>query len=214
MKSRFHLSRNGSLSCNNHFPSLIAHYDHQQTYFCLRHSKGNEMRSPLPQTDLSKCTTDGSTVQRAVPTAVADYNQHKSGVDTIDQFHSYYSIGRKSKKWRPRLIWWLIDMCIINAYSLYQQKQQVLISQLQFRQQLIQQLMEQYQHQDSSMDMPLSTSHQQTRRGHWPSRANVERDCVYCSIQPKQRTCTSFQCEQCRVHLCIDPCFKLFHTHN
>src|SRR4051794_33129122 len=30
--------------------------------------------------------------------------------------------------------WWLIDMCIINAYSLYQQKQQVQISPLEFRQ--------------------------------------------------------------------------------
>jgi hypothetical protein len=43
-------------------------------------------------------------------------------------------------------------------------------------------------------------------------RTHEEHDCVQCSLQPKHRKCTSFQCESCRVYLCIDPCFKLFHT--
>jgi hypothetical protein len=170
--------------------------------------------SPSNTSTVQRSSNEGSTIERSVLTAVVDYNQHKSGVDTIDQLHASYSIGRKSKKWWPRLVWWLIDMCIINAYSLYNQQQQVKISQLEFRQQLMQQLVEQYGQQRSSIDRPSPTLQRQRQKGHWPVRTHEERDCVHCSVQPKQRTCTSFQCEQCRVHLCIDPCFKLFHTDN
>jgi hypothetical protein len=81
----------------------------------------------------------GSSEQKGVPTAVLDYNKHKGGVDTIDQLRQSYAIGRRSKKWWPQLVWWLIDMCILNAFSLYNQQQQVRIRQLEFREQLMQQ---------------------------------------------------------------------------
>jgi hypothetical protein len=168
--------------------------------------------SPADITTVERRSEDGGTVQQACPTAVADYNKYKSGVDTIDQLHASYSIGRKSKKWWPRLVWWLIDMCIINAYSLYQQKQQVQISQLEFREQLMQQLIEQYGQERSSVGRPSFSPHQQQHQQHWPQHTDTEHDCTYCSMRSIQRRRSRIQCEQCRVHLCIDPCFKSFHT--
>jgi hypothetical protein len=167
--------------------------------------------SPAEIASIERRSKDGTTVQRSVPKAVADYNQHKSGVDTIDQLHSYYSIGRKSKKWWPRLVWWLIDMCIINAYSLYQQKQPVQHSQLEFRQQLMQQLIDQYGQERTAASSPASSTLDQQHQQHWPKHTGRESDCTYCSQQPNQRTRTRTLCEPCRVHLCIDPCFKLYH---
>src|SRR4029077_14959780 len=128
--------------------------------------------SPAETTSTERKSEDGSTVQRSVPTAVADYNRHRSGVDTLDQLHASYSIGRKSKKWWPRLVWWLIDMCIINAYSLYQQKQQVRISQLEFRQLLMHQLIEQYGQRHMIADQPHPTSSQQQQKQHWPKHTH------------------------------------------
>jgi hypothetical protein len=166
-------------------------------------------KSPIETTFVSR---SGSSVQTAVPTAVLDYNKYKGGVDTIDQMRESYSIGRKSQKWWPSLVWWLIDMCILNAYSLYNQQQQVKIRQLEFRQQLMQQLVEIYGQQRSNIGRPSSISQQKQQQQHWPLRTNKERDCAYCSHEPDSRKQSRIQCELCHVHLCIDPCFKLFHT--
>src|SRR4029077_10654353 len=124
--------------------------------------------SPAETTTIECRSKDGATVQRSVPKAVADYNQHKGGVDTLDQLHSYYSIGRKSKKWWPRLAWWLIDMCIINAYSLYQQKKQVQISQLEFPQRLMQELVQRSPQERATIGSPHLTPSPHRGEGHWP----------------------------------------------
>jgi hypothetical protein len=154
---------------------------------------------------------DGS-IQKSIPTAIRDYNIHKGGVDTMDQLRQSFSIGRKSKKWWPNLVWWLIDMCILNAYSLYNQQQQVKIRQLEFREQLMQQLVEVYGQQRSNIGRPSSISQQKQQQQHCPQRTNKERDCAYCSHEPDSRKQSRIQCELCHVHLCIDPCFKLYHT--
>jgi hypothetical protein len=111
--------------------------------------------------DITYVNRSGSSVQTLVPTAVLDYNKYKCGVDTIDQMRESYAIGRKSRKWWPNLVWWLIDMCILNAYSFYNQQQQVKIRQLQFREQLMRQLVERYGQERSSRGRPPSTPREQ-----------------------------------------------------
>ena len=149
-------------------------------------------RSPA---EISYVSRSGSSEQKAVPTAVLDYNKHKGGVDTLDQLRQSYAVGRKSKKWWPQLVWWLIDMCILNALSLYNQQQQVQISQLEFRQQLMQELVEQYPQERARIGRPPRTPSLHRIGDHWPIRAHEERDCAYCSHQPSLRKCSSFQCK-------------------
>jgi hypothetical protein len=164
-------------------------------------------RSPAEITRINRCSSSEET---PVPTAVLDYNKHKGGVDTMDQMRHSYAIGRKSKKWWPQLVWWLIDMCILNAYSLYNQQQQVKIRQLEFREQLMQQLVEQYGQQREHIGRISCASHQHQQQQHWPQHTNEERDCVYCGDRADQRRRSCVQCELCQVHLCMD-CFKLYH---
>jgi hypothetical protein len=166
-------------------------------------------KSPIETTFVSR---SGSSEQTAVPTAILDYNKSKGGVDTIDQMRESYAIGRKGKKWWPQLVWWLIDMCILNAYSLYNQQQQVKISQLEFRERLMQQLIEHYPQQRSRIGRPPSTPPINVQRLHYPSLSDVERDCFYCSERPDHRKQTQYRCDLCDVYVCAAPCFQLFHT--
>jgi hypothetical protein len=186
---------------------MIVWKDRRLVYLLTTHT------SPAETKSIERSDRNGGTVQRSVPKAVADYNQHKSGVDTLDQLHASYSIGRRSKKWWPRLVWWLIDMCIINAYSLYQQKQQDQSTQLEFREQLMQQLVERYGQEHNSGSTHTSSIHRHHKRGHWPQQTEEERDCVCCSDRSTIRKQSRIQCELCEVHLCID-CFGLYHQQN
>jgi Transposase IS4 len=179
----------------------LAWKDRRTVYMLTTH------RSPAESTPINRCITSDET---HVPTAVLDYNKHKGGVDTVDQMRHSYAIGRKSKKWWPQLVWWLIDMCILNAYRLYNEQQRVKIRRLEFREQLMRQLVEQYGQQRNHIGRPSPTSHQHQQEGHWPQRTNEKRDCVYCSVRADQRHESRMRCELCQVHLCID-CFKLYH---
>jgi hypothetical protein len=53
--------------------------------------------------------------QTTKPKMICDYNENMGGVDLCDQLFSYYNIGKKSCKWTQRLIFRLIDMCIVNS---------------------------------------------------------------------------------------------------
>jgi hypothetical protein len=156
--------------------------------------------------------SDGTEVTVVKPKVVHDYNLHRGKVDTVDQLRGNYALGRKSMKNWPSLAWWLIDMCIVNAYHLFTVQTHSTAGQLEFRVQLMHQLAAAY---------PPQRDHEQQggppRRGrpagqHYPKRAAKRRDCAYCSQGRQHRTFTNFVCDHCNKHLCVDPCFKLYHN--
>jgi hypothetical protein len=102
-------------------------------------------------------------------------------------------------------------MCILNAYSLYNQQQPVPISQLQFRECLMQELVEQYPQQRARIGRASSSPSNVVQVLHYPSLSNVERDCCYCSHRPDHRKETQYRCDLCDVYVCAAPCFALFH---
>lgn len=58
------------------------------------------------------------------PSAVNDYFIHARDVDVLSQLHYGYRTGRNSMRCWPRLAWWLLDVCIVNAYTLWAKQQQ------------------------------------------------------------------------------------------
>ena len=146
------------------------------------------------------------------PTAVHDYNQYKGGVDVIDQLHSYYAIGRKSRRTWPRLAWWLIDVCIINAYRLFTLQSQPDCTHLHFREQLMQQLAAAYPPQQAQRQLRQPAPMIRPAGDHWPKRTDDKRDCRYCSHLSEKRVTSIYKCKVCEVHLCMDPCFELWHV--
>ncbi|XP_015375252.1 PREDICTED: piggyBac transposable element-derived protein 4-like, partial [Diuraphis noxia] len=48
------------------------------------------------------------------PAAIVDYNKYMGGVDHFDQFHSYYNVAWKSRRWWLKIFYYLLDACIVN----------------------------------------------------------------------------------------------------
>ena len=145
------------------------------------------------------------------PQVVLDYNVGKCGVDMVDQLRGYYAMQRKSRKDWPSLAWWLMDMCIINSYTLWRLDTKADIDQLDFRRALLQQIL--------AANLPPSTRRVRTRPlppsmlpgPHYPKRSVEQRDCRHCSRTSEERVRVRVMCDRCGVHLCMDPCFRAYH---
>ena len=74
------------------------------------------------------------------PQVAVDYNFNKGHVDSVDQLRMYYGMERRVQRTWPSLAWWLLDMCIVNAYALWSVDTRTHTGQLHFRQQLMHQL--------------------------------------------------------------------------
>jgi hypothetical protein len=146
------------------------------------------------------------------PQVVLDYNIHKCHVDTVDQLRQYYSMQRKSNKNWPSLAWWLIDMCIINAYTLWCLDAKAIISQLDFRRALLQQIAAAYPPPSTRTQLTSLTPLITTADGHWPKHTHKRGTCVHCSRGRAGRRVSEVVCKACEVHLCLEPCFELYHT--
>jgi len=147
-----------------------------------------------------------------VPSMVLDYNKFKGGVDTVDQMHENYSIGRKSMKWWPRLVWWCIDLCIHNAYILHCMNSINPMTNLQFREHLMHQLLEKYGQPCRDRGRKRQRSQDSNENQHWPIHVSKKSRCWYCNHKKNIRTDTHIKCKVCDKYLCVDPCFELYHT--
>lgn len=53
------------------------------------------------------------------PISIVDYNKYMGGVDHFDQFHSFYNISWKSRRWWMKIFYYFLDASIVNSYILY-----------------------------------------------------------------------------------------------
>jgi hypothetical protein len=166
---------------------------------------------PRLSTSLQRWSEAGDVYQLPCPQAIRDYFHYARAVDIINQLHYSYAPGRKSRKCSTRLVWWLLDICILNAYRLWQCDHPA-ESHLTFRMALMHELMEQ---------LPAERRPRSQPRGHGPASvlasehyslfSNSVGDCVYCSRRDNQRVRSSYVCAKCGVHLCIGACFAAHH---
>jgi hypothetical protein len=188
----------GNLSC-------LAWRDKRLVYFLTNHINVGITVS------FDQQRSDGSTVTVTKPEVVHQYNLHRGGVDTIDQLQGNYAIGRKSMKNWPNLAWWLIDICIVNAYRLFTLRTGRTVSQLEFRIALLEQLAAAYPPQRAGEQQAPPRGPGRPSRPHYPKRSSRRRDCAYCSEGRRHRKFTFIVCDHCDKHLCVDPCFRLYH---
>jgi len=168
--------------------------------------------SPSETASLERWNEGGNKISIGCPKAIRDYFYHARSVDVLSQLHYAYLLGRKAQRSWPRLAWWLLDMCIINAFKLWSIGQHH-PSQLDFREQLMHELLEQV----PADDRPRQHGGHPRAAGasandHFTEAAGGEGDCVQCSHRPGQRVRSSFVCHACRAHLCIGECFALYHS--
>ncbi|XP_061186750.1 piggyBac transposable element-derived protein 4-like [Saccostrea echinata] len=93
--------------------------------------------SPLQEsTPASRRLKDGSTVVIRRPESIANYQNYFRGVDIFDQLRSNYSIGRQSRKWWKYLLYFLINLAVIDSFIIFKesgQSRKKRYSQLDFR---------------------------------------------------------------------------------
>ena len=145
------------------------------------------------------------------PTVAVDYNHNKGHVDQVDQLRSYYVIQRRARRTWPALAWWLLDMCISNAYKLWCLETSTAPELLHFRGQLLVQIAAAYPSQRTPVQPTVSAAGHQPFVGHWPERVEYKHDCAFCSGGRKRRRRTVFKCEVCDKYLHVDHCFSAYH---
>ena len=174
---------------------------------------------------VSRKLGDGSSIEVACPTAVKLYNQNMGGVDLADQLRGAYTCTRKSRtRWYMRLLWFFLDLSIVNAYILEsvspnhvppiaktgRQKKRYR-SQLAFRKQLAIELIGDHSsrgHRGRPVTVRRHSSGQ-----HFPDELSNTADCVVCRRMHNKRKRTKFGCVECgNIHMCAVPCFKIHHT--
>ena len=145
------------------------------------------------------------------PQVVLDYNVGKTGVDTVDQLRQSYAMQRKTRKDWPSLAWWLIDICVINSYTLWRLDNKADINQLDFRKTLLHQIPVAFPPPSHPVHLAPSAPLLTTADGHWAMHVDDKRDCRQCSRRLTRRKRTRVVCESCKVHLCFGECFKRWH---
>jgi len=73
--------------------------------------------------------TDGSVTRKtgrgneeteiACPQAVINYTKQMGGVDVSDQKRENYGVGRSSKKWWKFILHFVLNVCHVNCFILY-----------------------------------------------------------------------------------------------
>jgi hypothetical protein len=168
--------------------------------------------SPDDVASLDRWDADGNRVSIGCPRAVRDYFFGSRSVDVSNQLHYSYLIGRKSKKGWWRLAWWLIDLCIVNAFQLWAIGREH-PKQLDFREQLMHALVQLFGSNREAVQA-CRGAHASVAlvKDHYPVRAEQQRDCAVCSHRPDHRVTSVFACAKCKAHLCIGPCFARYHS--
>lgn len=158
------------------------------------------------------------------PACVIDYNSNKYGVDLSDQRMSYGIFDHRSVKWWRKLAFHIILICINNSCVLYEKVKKKKCSINNFMKLLVQDLA-----MTDDLETPPDTSGTQLSRlsgsKHFiekipapDGKKRLQRKCKVCADRGRKlsgkpvRKDTTFQCNFCKIPLCLEPCFKLFHT--
>lgn len=176
--------------------------------------------------------TDRKTKQKIIkPNAVIDYNHYMKGVDRADQYLSYYSILRKTKKWTKRMAMYLINCALFNSFVVYNSVHSAKKKKYQnfLKEIAIHWVTDEISIEEAAEQVP-STSRSKVYKSDPPGRLSmdmrkhtleplvgtgknkkVSRRCHVCSVH-KLRSETRYMCKFCNVPLHKGKCFERYHT--
>ena len=163
------------------------------------------------------------------PKIVSDYNLTMGGIDRCDQEISFHpTIRKRQKKYYKKIFLHLLDKVLWNSYLLYKNVVGKRITFLEFRIQVVEELLHKYDDAASgqknvgrppAIDNPacLTERHFISHIPPTPAKREPTRQCkVCCSKKDKNgkkiRKETRFFCSDCGVGLCLEKCFQLYHT--
>ena len=178
-------------------------------------------------------TTNARNAPKIKPIEISEYNKYMSRVDRCDQLISYYSCPRKTIRWYKKVIFHLLDLTVMNSHKLYCIVNKSKMGFLQFREELIRDLIRLPKIVKSGIDLVnIRHSEEQTKNtterevpntlAHYleniPIPEGYKRPkyylrCKQCATK-KKRSNTSWRCNKCpsKPALCAGKCFEEYHT--
>ena len=165
------------------------------------------------------------------PVIIQDYISKMRAVDVGDQMMSYNNFVRRCLKWWRKLFIHFLNMILLNAYVLHKKFSGQKLGQEEFREIVVQSLLAKGM-QNCAWKLPASVSSRHVSpcrllERHFPShipcslsakRKNPCRPCFVCGKLKTRsgvmikRKWTSYWCPDCKKNLCVDKCFKIYHT--
>ncbi|XP_022095908.1 piggyBac transposable element-derived protein 4-like [Acanthaster planci] len=160
---------------------------------------------------------DRTGAEKRKPACVIEYNALMGGVDKSEQLAASHRAIRKSMKWYKKLFFYLLDLTLVNSYCVHLAVGHRL-SFLDFRLQLVRELLDEpLPHYRPQRDAPPVSNSRFVGR-HFPIVVGKTdygeyryRRCVVCSSKGLRKK-TRHECDSCNMPLCIDPCFREYHT--
>lgn len=169
------------------------------------------------------------------PAIIKEYNLNMGGVDLNDMLVALYRIKLGVRRYYLRIVYHLIDICVVNAWLLYrrdcQQHQTKYKRLIVFRSEIAHALMHEFTNfvrkkvgRPSTRESSSTPEPPQKRRvvlnpiddlrydniSHWPEHIEPKKRCRNC-IKAYTRT----GCMKCGIPLCLTKdknCFVVFHT--
>lgn len=153
------------------------------------------------------------------PNCVMKYNECMGSIDKTDMLLSSVECVRKTLKWYKKIFFHMIDLSLLNSYSVYKTATGENIPLAKFQLELIRQLLEKYSVlKKTTPKRNPKDSHERLNGRHFASNIpktengrTGRKRCIVCYANNK-RTETTFMCVPCNKSLCIIPCFEDYHT--
>jgi len=156
------------------------------------------------------------------PQIVVDYNTHMRVLDHSNVAMSSISSIIKANKWYTKYFFYLIDLSVHNAYIMFQHSKKSKMNFPDFQLQLTKDLIGKFGDKKVNKRSFASTHSQDTAQSrlverHFPAinrndcGKKMRRRCVVCHSNKISKQ-SQFECKDCNVGLCVDPCFKTYHT--
>src|SRR5688572_17877083 len=111
----------------------------------------------------------------------------------------------------------MLDITIYNAYILYKITKKETLQLSEFRLKLIKEICSKYEGHTQKLRDP-DPDHAQLSERHFPSLIpdNKQRRCSFCNDSSHKKGAPNkqsrFECSICNKGLCVDPCFKKYHS--
>lgn len=176
--------------------------------------------NPSIESTVSRKQKDGTSQSVVCPAMGKDYNKHMGYVDKLDMLKSVYEIDRKSRKWYHRILWYFVDLSIINSFIIFKQRAQSTAPTLKnFRLSVAAGLIGAQQPVGSKKPAPINHFKRNVPYEirydqclHMPIHSNSRR-CAFCSTTQEPHR-SRWSCSTCDVALCLSDrnnCFLLYH---
>ncbi|XP_015117278.1 piggyBac transposable element-derived protein 4-like [Diachasma alloeum] len=196
---------------------IIARHDGDITVMKWYDKKNVTMISTFHDASMDVVTKRGK--EKEKPKCILEYNKYMGGVDLHDQLMQPFLLERKkSNKWYIKLFKRFLNSSVVNAYIIYQKRTGTNVGQLDFRTELINEILIKYNAGRGQTNRPDPTDLRRLSGRHFIRKIpkthiekTLQRRCIVCTKHGRKKT-SVYWCEECNIGLCVDGCFEAYHT--